>query len=313
MRYITGSSILRILLLLLLLNSCQRTSAEEGARKTPDQESKPTRILAGGYPEAEDFVRLKGEGVKTIVTLLDDRLPEELSLIKKEGDLAKENGMTLVRIPMSSRLSKYTSATYRAKVESAAQGISQQAGVVYFHCYHGVHRTGSVEELLRERGYSVTDFTVTKRQDESDAIDRAQTYYERGDHPKTIETLKALPHLDHRAHALLGWAYYRNGDVTQAKRTFDNILERIPEADEASTGRGYVALRENDLKRAESSFKAVLEEDSENVDAELGLGILRLKQLRYEPAQRHFNTVLKLEPNNAEALKYLREVSGKMK
>src|SRR5690242_16781034 len=49
-----------------------------------------THVIVGPYPSADDFALLKRNGVTTIVTLLDPRLPYERVLVSRETALAAD-------------------------------------------------------------------------------------------------------------------------------------------------------------------------------------------------------------------------------
>jgi tetratricopeptide (TPR) repeat protein len=275
-------------------------------------EAKPLLILKGGYPEVEDFERLKQHGVTKIVTLLDPRLPEEDILLRTEEKLARYYGIELVKLPMSSRLSRSTTDEYRSRVAAAVSAIEGDNGVVYFHCYHGVHRTGSVAGNLNDLGYEITDFVVEKRRDEAERVKRAERHYEEGDYTQAIEVLNKLPHLDHRAHSLLGWSQFKAGRLAEAEQTFNRILKRVPETNEARNGVGYIALRGGKLEDAEKAFKLVIESESEDVDANMGMALIRMRQAKYESAERYLNTCVKLAPDNQEAKELLATVNDRL-
>lgn len=300
----------QLFILVILLQACRADA--EPAKLASGTDPKPEKILSGGYPGTEDLQKLKDKGVTTIVALLDERLDAEDKLLKQEEQRARAMGFTFINRPIASELSRNTTKEYRKRVQAAAETIASQQGTVYFHCYHGIHRAGSVAEYLRSEGYIVEDFVVQARRDEAATIDKAQTAYEAGEHKRAIKLLGSLPHLDHRAQALLGWAYYRSGDYKRAEKNFKDIIDRVPEANEAHTGLGYCALRKNKLDLAEREFKLVLASEPRDKDAHLGVGLVRMRQKRYERAENHFEEVLKDDPNNEEAAALLQQVRAKL-
>src|ERR1700730_17068985 len=60
------------------------------------------KIIVGPYPREADFALLKRNGVTTIVSLLDPKLPFERVLLDRERTLAIQYGMTLLDFPMGS-------------------------------------------------------------------------------------------------------------------------------------------------------------------------------------------------------------------
>src|SRR5438477_2257820 len=54
------------------------------------------RVIIGPYPLANDLQRLADNGVRTVVSLLDSRIPYESILLFKERQLCRHYGQTLL-------------------------------------------------------------------------------------------------------------------------------------------------------------------------------------------------------------------------
>jgi len=119
------------------------------------------KIIIGPYPREADFALLKRNGVTTIVSLLDAKLPFERVLLDRERALAAEYGMTFLDFPMGSLFNRHIGGDYEAQAQLAAQAVANAEGRVYLHCYLGMHRVGTVETLLAKTGQSTGVYTAS--------------------------------------------------------------------------------------------------------------------------------------------------------
>lgn len=258
-------------------------------------------LIVGPYPDEAELARLRDAHVSTIVTLLDPRLPYEAVLLERERAAARRYGLTLVEVPMASFLGVSLDPDDAARADAAADAVMTARGIVYLHCYLGVHRVSAVLAALDRRGALAGRLAPGA----SDAAERARRMakagadYAAGRYADALATLRAdaQPPLPERL--LMGWALYRSGDLEAAGATFDAILGEAPELTDALVGRGYVALRRDDLAGAELAFGAALAR-SEHADATAGLGFIRYRQGRLAEAARYLEAAGAAAPDNDE-------------
>ena len=102
-----------------------------------------------------------------------------------------------------------------------------------------------------------------------------------------------------------GWAAFREGNLTAARRRFDAALTLCPADPYASTGLGYVELREGRDDRARTLFERVARVQPENVDALVGLGLLAWRAGDLPAVRERFLRVREIAPDNPTAREYL--------
>jgi protein tyrosine phosphatase (PTP) superfamily phosphohydrolase (DUF442 family) len=105
-------------------------------------------IIVGHYPDFELLSKLNANGVKIVISLLNDQLIYEEPLNKKEGTYAKLLGIQRYNFKMDST-QPVTSSTNEAAIENIRNLINNNPNTkVYIHCYLGRHRTRYVEQAL---------------------------------------------------------------------------------------------------------------------------------------------------------------------
>jgi len=261
------------------------------------------QLIVGPYPKVDDFAVLKRNGVTTIVSLLDPRLPYERVLLKREASLAADDGLTLRDFPMGSIFDQRFGKDYDAQARAAAHAIATARGRVYLHSYLGLHRVAAVEaHLSRVR---TTGSIVTPRRGEhtadADLVAHAQAAYEAGDFDLTLRYLFDVVDKSEASQILSGWADYRLGDIHQARDDFASSMRLSPGSEGALTGLGYCALREGDLDEALSRFGAALAKSPRDVSVLTGLGIARYRQGRTNEAAHYLRAALAIDPHDADA------------
>jgi tetratricopeptide (TPR) repeat protein len=270
------------------------------------------RIIMGPYPLPEDFAVLAAQGVETIVSLLDPRLPYERVLIDREQLLAAEHGMQVLNYPMASVLGQSLGSDHGVRVMQAAEAIAELPGKVFLHCYLGIHRAQSVVDAVAALGVDAKRYLVREGERTPAALllDEAQAHYDQGRNDAAATTLASMesPTLD--ALLLHGWVLYRLQDVSAARARFAAAFAADPENHGARIGLGYCALRESALPDAERHFEAVVQARPEDVDALVGIGLVRYRQGRGEEAASHLRAVLGLAPEHEEARTILARLEG---
>lgn len=260
-------------------------------------------VITGPYPRPDDFAVLKRNGVTTIVSLLDPKLPYERVLLSRETALAADNGMTLRDFPMGSILDQRFGRDFGAQARAAAYAISSVRGRVYLHCYLGTHRVAAVEALLAHPAKPAS--TVVARRGERtadvDLVAHAQAAYEAGDFDLTLRYLFDVVDKSEASQILSGWADYRLGDIRQARDDFASAMRLSPGSEGALTGLGYCALREGDLDEASARFSAAFAKSPRDVSVLTGLGIARYRQGRANEAASYLRTALAIDPHDADA------------
>ena len=270
------------------------------------------RIIMGPYPLPEDFTRLAEQGVETIVSLLDPRLPYERVLLERERALAAEHGMRVLHHPMASVLGQRLGRDHEARVTAAAEAIAALPGKVFLHCYLGIHRAQSVVDAVAALGVDTQRYRVRagERTPAARVLDQAQAHYDAGRNQAAAAALAALEAPTGDAMLLHGWVLYRLHDVAAAHARFAAALAVDPGNPGARVGLGYCALRRAALAEAETQFEAAVAALPEDVDALVGLGLVRFRQGRHDEAATHLRAVLGLVPEHAEARTVLARLEG---
>jgi protein tyrosine phosphatase (PTP) superfamily phosphohydrolase (DUF442 family) len=95
------------------------------------------RVLRGAQPSLRAFKTLKDLGVDTVINLR----PES----DHERPIVARNGMKYVYLP----LPPLDAPTHAITVQFLEAATDPANGTVFFHCYHGVDRTGTMAACLR--------------------------------------------------------------------------------------------------------------------------------------------------------------------
>ena len=273
----------------------------------PQAQHLDSRIIFGPYPVEPDFQALQQQGVTTIVSLLDSDLPYEKVLLAQETRLAAKYGMTVRNFPMASILGQSFGKDYVANSKAAAQAARDSPGVVYIHCYLGLHRADNVRKLLAADHATVRYAGTEKSGRPADtlALDRANIAFLEG-HPRdTLKELEAIQAPAPEATLLGGWAHYRLGEIDAARAAFTKVTEQRPNLADALNGLGYCALRSGTLPEAERRFQQALAAAPDDLSAAEGLGHVRYRQGRRDESRALFEKVLARNPGNDEVRQML--------
>lgn len=95
------------------------------------------KLLRGAQPTEEGFRQLKAQGVKTVINLR----PED----NREAAVVSKLGMKAVFLP----LPPMGAPTHAETLDFLKTALDPANGKVFFHCYHGVDRTGTMAAALR--------------------------------------------------------------------------------------------------------------------------------------------------------------------
>ncbi|MHB8167411.1 MAG: protein-tyrosine phosphatase family protein [Sulfuricella sp.] len=109
-------------------------------------------VIVGPYPDEGLLADLRHRGVTVVISLLDQDIIYEKSLIRREEALASQLGITEYNDPMDSSQPPTSpfNATALAKVKAFIHGHPHTK--IYIHCYLGKHRAGDVERMLTSGG-----------------------------------------------------------------------------------------------------------------------------------------------------------------
>jgi tetratricopeptide (TPR) repeat protein len=261
-----------------------------------------SKVVLGPYPVEEDFSILMRNGVTTIVSLLDPRIPYEAVLLERERALAERYSIKLLNFPMASILGQALDADREERIAKAAEAIAEEPGKVFLHCYLGVHRAKAVVEAVRERGVTADRYLV--RQGERDTqtllLDEAQAHYDAGRFREAAIVAAQLKDPPVRALLLAGWAAYRLDDRSVARARFTAALAKDPTARDAHVGLGYVELRDGALAGAQREFQTALRSGTD-ADALVGLALVEERRGQDAQAVTHLRSALAAAPQHEEA------------
>jgi tetratricopeptide (TPR) repeat protein len=113
--------------------------------------------------------------------------------------------------------------------------------------------------------------------------------------PPEAASANASDTLSHEAYISRAQALLETGQITAAKRHFEQALFVRPNSNQAHTGLGYVALEKNRPQLAIEHFTAAMR--SGNDDALIGLGDAYRRLGRNREALRAYQNYLSRKPN----------------
>jgi tetratricopeptide (TPR) repeat protein len=277
----------------------------------PEAQAVGSRFIFGPYPIEKDFQALKAQGVTTIVSLLDSDLPYEMVLLGQEKALAEKYGMKVLNFPMASILGQSWGKDYVANSEAAAAAAIEADGIVYVHCYLGLHRAANVRKILETHARTATygGSVGSERSPDRLALDRASNANREQRFEDALREIAGMQVKTLDAQLLEGWVNYRMGRIEPARAIFGQVLAENPGQLDAMEGLGYAALRVNDLQQAEPLFTELLAKRPGYTPALEGLGHVRYRQGRAAEARQLFEQVLQKSPDNVE----VREIVEKLR
>lgn len=269
----------------------------------PQAQAFDSRIIFGPYPTEADFQSLQNKGVTTIVSLLDSDLPYEAVLLGQEKALAAKYGMKVLNFPMASILGQSFGKDYVAMSQAAAKAVLEDPGIVYLHCYLGLHRAENVRKLLAAGHATVRHegAVASERSPDTLALDRANFAFLDRNYELALKELEAIKELAPEARLLRAWSHYRLNQIALARADFAEVVKARPESADANNGLGYCALREGNLPAAAQAFERVLKSRADDSSATEGLGYVRYRQGRRDEARALLEKVLEKHPDNRDA------------
>lgn len=105
-------------------------------------------VFVGPYPDQGLLIDLRHRGVTDVISLLDQNLVYEKSLIHREEALASSLGMKEYNAPMNSSQPPTSPFNTKALAKIRTFIKDHPHAKIYIHCYLGKHRAGDVERLL---------------------------------------------------------------------------------------------------------------------------------------------------------------------
>ncbi|RJQ46913.1 MAG: hypothetical protein C4538_05880 [Nitrospiraceae bacterium] len=109
-------------------------------------------ILLGPYPHFDELKKLQKEtGINTVISLLNDSLPQEKALLNRERKIAERLGIDLYSYPMT--YFNLNGTHNRRNAEEISALVRKINGSkIYIHCYLGRHRVNFVRDNLIKAG-----------------------------------------------------------------------------------------------------------------------------------------------------------------
>ncbi|MHB1174422.1 MAG: protein-tyrosine phosphatase family protein [Sulfuriferula sp.] len=127
-------------------------------------------VIVGPYPDVSLLTNLRHRGVTVVISLLDQNLIYEKSLIRRENALSSQLDITEYNTPMNS--SQPSNSLLNATALTRIQEIlrNHPHDKVYIHCYLGKHRAAQVAQMLTHSQRSGNDLAVRSKNDLTDAV-----------------------------------------------------------------------------------------------------------------------------------------------
>ncbi len=271
-----------------------------------------SNIIIGPYPVQSDFEKLKKNGVTKIISLLDPAIPYEKSLLDQERIVAKQLQMELVNFPMISILGHKMGANYEKNAAAAADEIAASKGKLYVHCYLGIHRAIVVKNLLKEKHIATGSYLIKggERSNLTIELDKAEQLFNEHYYLEARNVLDNMASLTPAAKLLYGWAAYRQKDIVEARKRFEELAKAPASASDASIGLGYCDLQENKLDSALATFSKVIQSQPKNESALTGMGMALYRQNKFEESATYLEQALQINPANSEAALILKRTKS---
>jgi tetratricopeptide (TPR) repeat protein len=273
-------------------------------------ENSGSRVISGPFPLRTDFPVLKGLGVKTVVSLLDPRLPYEAKLLEQEREMAREYDMRLLNFPLTSIMGRKMRADYEQTARAAADAVTKAEGRVYLHCYLGLHRVRSVRDLLEAQGTAAGRYAARRLVRPTVEVEEAEADFRSGKYQQALGRLKGTQKMSPSARMIAAWSSYRLQQYDRAAQTFEELTRENPESAEARGGLGYCDLQRGLLDQAAEHFTRVLAREPKDASALVGLGLVRQRQGNTKEAAALLKAGVKEEPGNEEASAILRSLTS---
>ncbi len=273
------------------------------------------QLIVGPYPSEDDFRRLKANGVTLVVSLLNPSIPYETILLDREEAFAAQMGMRFLDFPMASILGVGFGKNYDKNAAAAAAAVADEInnkhGKVFLHCYLGIHRVKSVEDLLLPQHIASSKYRIREgqRAPAEALLDQAEASFEHAHYGEAIAFLDQIPQRGSAAETLYGWSSLKLGQIQSAKTHFLEAAKLDPDNVEARVGLGYAALRENDLQTANEAFSKI-PQSARDGQALVGLAIVQFRQGRLAEAEAFLHAALLKDPGNSDAQALLATIAG---
>jgi len=208
------------------------------------------------------------------------------------------------------------------RVRNRARGLLWLAVILTFGCAHG-RRTVTPAAVMPQtvttvastpeepiiptspQSASVTDQIRSDYEAALRMLEKAQ--YEPGI-ALLIKVTEQAPSLM-AAHADLGIAYARSGDLDRAEASLNKALELTPQHPSVRNELGVVLRRKGQISRARASYEAALAEFPDYPSAHRNLAILcDLYLADYKCAQEHYESYSRLAPDDSEVTKWIADL-----
>jgi tetratricopeptide (TPR) repeat protein len=150
-------------------------------------------------------------------------------------------------------------------------------------------------------------------QDVGSHYDLALEAYRAGDFREAITQLGrayAINGEDVGVNTLLGWSYWRLGDVARARAHFERALERDRQSLDAQTGLAFASLAQNDTATALPLLEGLAAARSDDRDVFANLAIAYTREGRNRNAAEVYRRMLRLDPNDQAARRDLLALFG---
>lgn len=136
-------------------------------------------------------------------------------------------------------------------------------------------------------------------------LDSVEVYYATKDYASVVRLLEREPTARKRESVLLGWSYYRLGDMRAARKTFQAGLQSAPASIDLLNGLAFAQYRLGEADEAEKNFRTLLERAPHRTESKRGLAFVLFTSQRFEECLPMFDTFLRERADDEEAEYYL--------
>ena len=220
-------------------------------------------------------------------------------------------------------LAKNDTAQAKRLLESARRSNNRVGGDLLADIYERLGEKSKARALLHDITWSSHIDTPDPWIDDivSDCYDSFEVAMAGGKAGRAGNTIRAiqllnkaitLDPLDHNAYNHLAELYVEQGDLDQARKTYENCIKTLPTFDRGWAGLISVEMKSGKQSRASELIDQAIAKCPESYVINNYKGEVLINENRLNEAIPYFETTIRLVPNNAVGFNYLARIYLKM-